>query len=552
MEAAIVLQQADYWRDKPPSSAAELRLAVIAPPLVEPFVLSLTLPYLETQMRNSFGITPACHDLSNLFFLWLFRISRLESMSRYRQVMKAVGVLRDQEQFYQPEKYHEALEALDDYALTLARKDQLPYSLYPSSRASAVADRDNFRVLLDAMKGSYLDRFLRDYVGFTIRLEAYEVIGFSATNAFQLASSLFIAKLLKQAGIPAHLILGGHAVAVAGRELFEDMELTGCIDSVVFGGGTDVFATICDHIVQRKARRFYTSADAAKPLDPVKGGLFPTETPYPIRLFLDWETYHLAPHHTFSIYSALGCSYGACTFCGSNRIMAPYVPRTIPVLLDEIEALQKRYGIAHFEICDNNFDPIRASAFCTEIEARGCKFWWQCTSRVYTTLTEPLLRRMRQAGCVLMNIGLESASNRILRIMRKGYTVEHVDQLLTATDQAGMPVHLYVICSFPSETVAESEVTLAFLQKHLHRCHSVYFQDYEAQLASKVFASELGTETEGYPASRLMAALMADPLVARDYVLHGHLIRRRGYPFIEGHNFLYLARENAMPKESAV
>jgi hypothetical protein len=38
--------------------------------------------------------------------------------------------------------------------------------------------------------------------------------------------------------------------------------------------------------------------------------------------------------------------------------------------------------------------------------------------------------------------------------------------------------------------------------------------------------------------------------VARDYVSHGNLVRRRGYPFIEGHNFLYLTRENALPKEA--
>ncbi len=162
----------------------------------------------------------------------------------------------------------------------------------------------------------------------------------------------------------------------------------------------------------------------------------------------------------------------------------------------------------------------------------------------------PLLERMRKNGCALMNIGLESASDRILKIMRKGYIADHVDDLLACTDAAGMPIHLYCICSFPSETVEESEKTLAFLRRNLHRCHSVYFQNYEAQLASKVFAGELGTDTEGYDSTKMIAALLADPELSREYVANGNLVRRRGYPFIEGHNFLYLAHE-VRNKESA-
>ena len=350
------------------------------------------------------------------------------------------------------------------------------------------------------------------------------VIGFSATNAFQLASSLFIGRMLKRAGIPAHLIVGGHAVSVAGPVLFDDPELTNCMDSVAFGGGADVFATICEHVVTRRAKRSYTSADAAAPLNG-KGGMFPTDMPYRIVLQHDINKFYLSPYQMFSIYSALGCSYGACTFCGSNRVMAPYLPRTISVLVDEMEQLQQNYGISHFDICDNNFDPERAAEFCEEVERRRQHFWWQCTSRVYTTLTKPLLRRMRRAGCVLMNIGLESASDRILKIMRKGYSADHVELLLANTEDAGMPVHLYCICSFPSETLSESAMTLDFLRRHLGRCHSVYFQDYEAQLASKIFASDLGDASEGLNASRMIDALLADTWLTQKYAVKGNLVR---------------------------
>jgi hypothetical protein len=503
----------------------------------------LTLPYLEAQLRG-FGLGCSTHNLSSLFYVWLFRRQRLDSMAQYKSLSEAVATLRDPVRFFDATAYHQALERLESYILSLATRDGLPYSLYPGSRASAIVRIEDYEALVASMRGTLLERFLRDYVGFTLRLEAYDVIGFSATNAFQLASSLFIAKMLKDAGIPAHLVVGGHAVSLAGPSLF-NQPLSEVIDSTVLNGGAEIFARVCIDVAQKRAKRIYQSGDELVQLS-VKGGSFPLDTPYQVTLQKDINDLYLAPAHIFSIYSALGCSYGACTFCGSNRVMAPYVPRYVSVLVDEMEQLQHTHGIHHFDICDNNFDPYRAAAFCDELERRQLHACWQCTSRVYTTLTQPLLWRMRKAGCVLMNIGLESASDRILKIMRKGYTCADVQEVLQNTDVAGMPVHLYCICSFPTETTAESEQTLAFLRENLHRCHSVYFQNYEAELASKVFTGELGTATDGYPSAKMVSLLMDDPSVARDFVSHDNLIRRRGYPFLESHNFLYLAREKTL------
>jgi tRNA A37 methylthiotransferase MiaB len=151
---------------------------------------------------------------------------------------------------------------------------------------------------------------------------------------------------------------------------------------------------------------------------------------------------------------------------------------------------------------------------------------------------------MRKLGCVLINIGLESGSNRLLKLMRKGYTVEDAELMLQNMQKSGMNVHLYCICAFPTETEEESKETLSFLRTHIFKSQSVYFQDYEAQLASSVFSGQLGTDTLGYKAATMIEKLLADKEIARHYVSHGNLVRRKGYPFIEDHNFLYLANEN--------
>ena len=540
MEQTIRTVQSSSRQPELPTDPSKLTIGLFAPPLVEPFQPSLSLPYLAAQMRAN-GFSPVCHNLSSLFYMWLFRRVRFESMTRYQRLNDAIEVLRDTVRFFDPEAYRESLQALEDFAMAAGRHDGLPYTLYPESHPSAVVASADYRELVHAMGDTLLERFLQDYVGFTLRLESYDVIAFSATNAFQLASSLFIGRALKHAGVRAHLILGGHAVSLAGTNLAADEAISGCIDSMVLQGGADVFLRVCRYLVRRTPRRIYAAGDVEIGLDS-KG--FPTDRPYDLVLQRDIEDLYLSPNQVFSIYSALGCSFGACTFCGSNRANADYVPRQVAVMLDEMQALKQRYGITCFNICDNNFDPERAKYFCEALEQRQETVYWQCTSRVYDTLDRPLLQRMRQNGCVLMNVGLESANDRILRLMRKGYTVAHAEQVMINMSEAGMALHTYVICSFPTETPEESENTLAFLKKHMQHCHSVYFQDYEAQLATKVFADALGTTSEGYPASRMIGALMADASIQQDFVANGNLLRRKGYPFIEDHNFLYLVREN--------
>jgi hypothetical protein len=534
------LRQVDW-----PNDPGSLNIGLFAPPLVEPFQPSLSLPYLAAQLRTT-GLFPVCHNLSSLFYVWLFRRVRIESMAQYRLLTDAIAVLRDRSRFFDSGLYHNALATLDTFVVRVAEKDGLPYTLYPESEPSAVVASADYKALVQKMNGTLLERFLQDYIGFTLRLEAYDVMAFSATNAFQLASALFIGGLLKRAGVRAHIIIGGHAVSLAGSSIIADRETSNCVDSVVIQGGADVFCKVCADVVTQKARRVYTACDIKTDFDD-EG--FPTDKPYELVLQRDIEDLYLSPHQVFSIYSALGCSYGACTFCGSNRDNADYVPRQIAVMLDEMQSLKHRYGIVHFNICDNNFDPTRAQYFCDELEQRQESVFWQCTSRVYNTLDASLLRRMRRHGCVLMNVGLESANDRILRLMRKGYTVAHSEQMIMDMEKAGMPLHTYVICGFPTETEQESEITVAFLKKHIHRCHSVYFQDYEAQLATKVFADALGTSTDGYRATQMIESLLTDELVSEHYVAHGNLLRRKDYPFIEDHNFLYLARERAAHTE---
>ena len=66
--------------------------------------------------------------------------------------------------------------------------------------------------------------------------------------------------------------------------------------------------------------------------------------------------------------------------------------------------------------------------FCAEIKRRGLKFWWGCTSRV-DTLDEDLLETMKDAGCITIFIGVESADQQMLEKVNKNITVSKTEKM---------------------------------------------------------------------------------------------------------------------------
>jgi len=135
----------------------------------------------------------ACYNLSNLFYFSLFwGRMRFEATPVDPSLREATQVLRSESAFYDPAAYQGALQTLEQFLAAMAERDALPYTLFPGSNASAVVDSGDYRTAVQAMEGTLLDRFLQDFMRRSLEREVFDVIGLSATNAFQLATSLYV------------------------------------------------------------------------------------------------------------------------------------------------------------------------------------------------------------------------------------------------------------------------------------------------------------------------------------------------------------------------
>lgn len=112
-----------------------------------------------------------------------------------------------------------------------------------------------------------------------------------------------------------------------------------------------------------------------------------------------------------------------CTFCLHSRNNY-YRKRSVSNVIEELSLLHSTYGIRNFAISDELFglDKKWVSRFCKAIDQQAFRFTGACQMRV-TDAQPEVLAKVKQAGFLIVSMGFESASNNVLRSMKKKITV---------------------------------------------------------------------------------------------------------------------------------
>jgi anaerobic magnesium-protoporphyrin IX monomethyl ester cyclase len=168
------------------------------------------------------------------------------------------------------------------------------------------------------------------------------------------------------------------------------------------------------------------------------------------------------------ILTSRGCPF-QCSFCSARLLWGGhYATRTAGNIADELEYLAERYGIKGYKIFDSTFTVSRAHvlAVCREIKKRGLEVLpWECEIRA-DTVDKDLLRTMKEAGCYYVDVGMESASPRVLKTIHKNITIRQIENVIDWADELGLLVKLFLTWGHPTETYQEAMLTYRFYKKH--------------------------------------------------------------------------------------
>jgi len=153
--------------------------------------------------------------------------------------------------------------------------------------------------------------------------------------------------------------------------------------------------------------------------------------------------------------SGRGCPF-ACTYCASVPIWRRKVRRRSPAkLLQEIEYLSDRYHIRSFEFWDDTFTTSKKDVleFCRLLQERheNKKFVWKCLTNI-NCIDEEMLQSMKESGCRSLSIGIESGSDRILKLIKKQITTLRVREAVKLIKAKGFWVNAFFMAGLPQET----------------------------------------------------------------------------------------------------
>jgi len=166
---------------------------------------------------------------------------------------------------------------------------------------------------------------------------------------------------------------------------------------------------------------------------------------------------------------AHGCYWHQCSFCDTTL---PYIRRyesaPAAVLVDRIEQVIAQTGHRGFHFVDEAAPPAVLKNVAKELLRRKIGISWWTNIRFEKAFTEDLCRLLAASGCIAVTGGLETASDRLLKLMNKGVTISQAAQVCDHFTKAGIMVHAYLMYGFPTQTERETIDALEIVRQFFH------------------------------------------------------------------------------------
>jgi len=284
-----------------------------------------------------------------------------------------------------------------------------------------------------------------------------DIVAFSCTSP-TFERGVKLATSIKKENSNVNTVFGGHHVSALG--------LTGninqkCIDQIVVGEGEDAFLDILngnnDRIVIGSKIDFKKSPWTDRDL---------IRNDRTIRLCNDMIGVKIA-----SFQANRGCPH-RCSFCSEKNITGlitrenPMRSRHIDDVLDEIASVSSKYKLDKFKFVDATFDwnSRYVIEFCKRKIERNIVIPWECMIHV-SSATEDMFPWLRDSNCDQINVGCESGSQRILKAMHKGSTVESIENVFMWGKKYEIERRAFFLLGMPEETEDDIRLTDELVEK---------------------------------------------------------------------------------------
>ena len=428
------------------------------------------------------------------------------------------------------------------------------------------ASNPSFDNLYDVLKGelTYSELGIRRLLDQYLADEQPDFIGITIPFPGNVLGAMQIGKYIKEIAPSISVAFGGGYVNTELRSL-NDPRVFEFVDYISLDDGERPLLTLLEHLqgkrtVDELIRTFhintninnaevvYTNNTTLADIRHKDIGT-PTYDGLPIENYLSLCEMLNAMHRIWSdgrwnkLTIAHGCYWSKCSFCDvSLDYIGRYDEAGADLIIERIETLIAETGQTGFHFVDEAAPPKVLFAMAEKLIKRGITITWWGNIRFEKTFTPEKCQLLADSGCVAISGGLEVASDRLLALMQKGVTVQQVARVTKGFADAGILVHAYLMYGFPTQTKAETILSLEYVrQLMLNNCfQSAYWHRFSSTIHSPV-----GLHPEEYgitlnPPSNIQFASndvdFIDPTNA-DHDMLGRGLKKALYNYMHGVGF---------------
>ena len=186
---------------------------------------------------------------------------------------------------------------------------------------------------------------------------------------------------------------------------------------------------------------------------------------------LPLDTY-FAPQLVLPYDPTRGCYWGKCTFChyGLAEVgTAAYRERELSGIVEHLRVLSEKHDTRYFYFSQDSVAPKTIVKLSQAIIDAGLDIRWATDLKPEKYLTQERADILRKAGAVACALGVESGSDRVLKLIDKGAPVAVVSTVVDHLATAGIAAEAMCFTDFPTETHEEAVATLDFLGERRDR-----------------------------------------------------------------------------------
>jgi anaerobic magnesium-protoporphyrin IX monomethyl ester cyclase len=311
--------------------------------------------------------------------------------------------------------------------------------------------------------GAVKDYLLRERPGF---------IGFSCTTSAFL-DGVRISRLAKETLPGLRTVFGGAHVSALKTKVLEDFPE---VDFAVIGEGEETLAELLRYegeypavstmrgLVFRDEEgrpHFHGYREKGVDLDALPFPAYEKLTGFPRSYTLPIFNYPKTPNS--SCLSSRGCPY-ACTYCDRSVFRSSYRYNSAEYLYEHLKYLRGRFGIRHINFYDDQFtfNRRRVEAFTRLMIDRPLGMTFNCAVRA-EHIDPPLLKAMKEAGCWMISLGIETGDENLLARHRKNADLDLLAERIHWIKKAGIRVKGLLMMGLPGETEASIRKSMEYV-----------------------------------------------------------------------------------------